>query len=107
MLANKIGSDQDRPADSDRPSRDTEAVALGAHLGREDLCRDEEGHGSSGGCVDEIEEKSMLTATGAMLDALLGLYRVDSCSDAAIKLTRKSPAAPPIKQIRRPSLSMI
>ena len=49
----------------------------------------------------------MVTAAGATLAALLGSWMVLSNNDAAIKLTAKSPAAPPIKQMRRPSLSTI
>jgi hypothetical protein len=49
--------DENSPADTDGPTSDTESVSLCSHSAREDFCRNQEGDGAPGGCVDEVEEE--------------------------------------------------
>jgi len=55
----------------------------------------------------KLKRNSMVTAAGANDAALEGSWSDPSYTEAAIRLTKKRPSEPPIRQRLRPSLSTI
>ena len=98
--------DEKSPADADRSASCAKTVALRAHFQGEDLRRDEERNRAPGRGVNEVEQEEHGNCSrcdgGHFGPVVSGCF-----VQGAIRFTAKSPKAPPMKHLRRPSRSTI
>lgn len=122
-VAEHYGVYEHRHANTNCPPSDTESIALGPELVGKDFSRDQEGDRTPSAGIDEVEQEQhghrcRSDASGyrgpvkgyLVKDCCLSQYQYArwTSPDSTVltmRLTKNRPAAPPIRQIRRPILS--